>query len=145
MVAKVEVKKLFTQYANHYNEALTSRIDVKQVARLYSTAFIEAGPAGVTVGKNGGELEAMLTNGFAAYRKLGTKSMTMTDVGVTPIDTDHCVARVQWRGAYETGESKSVSIDFEVSYLVEKRNGELKVFGWIVGDEQAAFKDHGLM
>ncbi|WP_245481736.1 MULTISPECIES: hypothetical protein [unclassified Mesorhizobium] len=34
-----------------------------------------------------------------------------------------------------------MTIDFAVNYLVEKRDGKLKVFGWTSGDEQAEFRN----
>ncbi|WP_245520846.1 MULTISPECIES: hypothetical protein [unclassified Mesorhizobium] len=42
-------------------------------------------------------------------------------------------------------EGALITIDFEVSYLLERRDGKLKVFGWISGDEQAEFRKHGLL
>ncbi|WP_246505816.1 hypothetical protein [Mesorhizobium silamurunense] len=97
------------------------------------------------VGENGQQLRDMMKKGFDSYRAMGSKTMTCADVSVTPIDQDHCVAKVQWSGEYERKNKERLTIDFEVDYLVERRDGRLKVFGWIAGDEQAEFKRHGLL
>lgn len=54
------------------------------------------------------------------------------------------MAKVRWSGDYEKKNKEPVKIDFEVSYLIERRDGALKVFGWIAGDEQAEYEKHGL-
>lgn len=72
-----------------------------------------------------------MTKGFEAYRALGSKRMTCNEVSVTPVDQDHCVAEVNWAGDYERKDGSPVTIDFAANYLVEKRDGKLKVFGWI--------------
>ncbi|WP_322414253.1 hypothetical protein [Mesorhizobium huakuii] len=97
------------------------------------------------VGENGQQLKDIMKKGFEAYRAIGSKKMTCTGVSVTSIDQDHCVAEVKWSGDYERKDGKPVIIDFAINYMVEKRDGDLKVFGWIAGDEQAEFRKHGLI
>ncbi|WP_244730329.1 hypothetical protein [Mesorhizobium sp. 113-3-3] len=55
------------------------------------------------------------------------------------------MAKVQWSGDYERKDGSALPIDFKVDYLIERRDGRLKVFGWISGDEQAEFRKHGLI
>jgi hypothetical protein len=112
---------------------------------MYSTGFVSVTPAAVMVGENGQQLKDIMKKGFEAYRAIGTRRMTCVDVSVMPINQDHCVAEVNWSGDYERKDGSPVTIDFAVNYLVEKRDGKLKVFGWIAGDEQAEFRKHGLM
>ena len=40
--------------------------------------------------------------------------------------------------------NRTPPIDFDVHYLVQKLDGEAKVFGWVSGDEQALLKKHGI-
>ncbi|TIN27180.1 MAG: nuclear transport factor 2 family protein, partial [Mesorhizobium sp.] len=110
-----------------------------------STGFVSVTPAAVMVGENGQQLKDIMKKGFEAYRAIGSKRMTCVDVSVMPIDQDHCVAEVNWSGDYERKDGSPVAIEFAINYLVEQRDGDLKVFGWIAGDEQAEFRKHGLM
>lgn len=145
MVAKADVRKFFKVYEKIYNDAIADTVDLNDVADMYSAGFVSVTPAAVIVGENGEQLKAIMTKGFEAYRALGSKRMTCKEVSVTPVDQDHCVAEVNWAGDYERKDGSPVTIDFAVNNLVEKRDGKLKVFGWISGDEQAEFRKHGLL
>ncbi|TPK51764.1 nuclear transport factor 2 family protein [Mesorhizobium sp. B2-4-19] len=145
MVAKADVQEFFKAYETIYNDAIAGNADMDDVGKMYSTGFVSVTPAAVMVGENGQQLKDIMKKGFEAYRAIGSKRMTCTDVSVTSIDQDHCVAKVQWSGDYERKDGSALTIDFKVDYLVERRDGRLKVFGWIAGDEQAEFRNHGLM
>ncbi|TPK92830.1 MULTISPECIES: nuclear transport factor 2 family protein [unclassified Mesorhizobium] len=145
MIAEAEVRTFFKAYEKVYNDAIAGNVDMDAVGALYSTGFVSVTPAGVMAGENGQQLKDTMKKGFEAYRAMGSKRMTCTDVSVIPIDQDRCVAKVEWSGDYERKDKSLVTIDFEVDYLVERRDGSLKVFGWISGDEQAEFRKHGLL
>ncbi|MDX8448954.1 nuclear transport factor 2 family protein [Mesorhizobium captivum] len=145
MISETDAETFFKTYEKIYNEAIAGNVNLNDVAANYSTGFVSVTPAGVMVGENGKQLKDIMKKGFEAYRAMGSKKMICKEVSVTPIDQDHCVAKVQWSGEYERKDKSPVTIDFEVDYLVERRDGRLKVFGWISGDEQAEFKKHGLL
>ncbi|WP_245493484.1 MULTISPECIES: nuclear transport factor 2 family protein [unclassified Mesorhizobium] len=145
MVSRADLQEFFKTYEKVYNDAIAGTVDLDDVADIYSTGFVSVTPAGVIVGENGAELKDVMKKGFEAYRAIGSKKMICADVSVTPIDQDHCVAKVQWSGEYERKNKDRLTIDFEVNYLVERRDGRLKVFGWIAGDEQAEFSKYGLL
>lgn len=145
MVAKADVQRFFKAYAKIYNDGIAGTVDMDDVGDMYSAGFVSVTPAGVMVGENGQKLKDIMKKGFEAYRAMGSKTMTCEDVSVAPIDRDHCVAKVAWSGVYERKDGRPVTIDFTVDYLVERRDGRLKVFGWISGDEQAEFEKHGLL
>lgn len=42
-------------------------------------------------------------------------------------------------------ENASGEIPFEVVYMVQYRDGAIKIFAYVTGDEQAAFKDYKLI
>ncbi|MET3595635.1 MULTISPECIES: nuclear transport factor 2 family protein [Mesorhizobium] len=144
MISKTDAETFFKTYEKVYRDAIAGNVNLNDVAGNYSTGFVSVTPAGVMVGENGQQLKDIMKKGFEAYRAMGSKKMTCKEVSVTPIDQDHCVAKVQWSGEYERKDKSPVTIDFEVDYLLERRDGSLKVFGWIAGDEQAEFKKHGL-
>ncbi|WP_292419318.1 nuclear transport factor 2 family protein [Mesorhizobium sp.] len=145
MISRADAETFFKTYAKVFNDAIAGDVGLDHVAAIYSTGFVSVTPAGVMVGENGQRLKEVMKKGFEAYRAIGTKKMTCVGVTVMPIDQDHCVAKVQWSGDYERKNKDRLTIDFEVSYLVERRDGDLKVFGWIAGDEQAEFRKHGLL
>jgi hypothetical protein len=115
-----------------------------EVASLYASDFIAASPAGVMTGKNDDQLKQAMEQGYARYRAIGTKEMRIRDVRISPIDEHHCLAHVAWTATYAREDQPDTAIDFEVHYLVQKLDGEAKVFGWVSGDEQALLKKHGI-
>jgi len=40
--------------------------------------------------------------------------------------------------------AQGYAIDFDVHYLVQKLDGDPKIFGWVSGDEQALLRKHGI-
>lgn len=141
---ETSVKKFFERYAGFFNQALAGSIDEDELTALYASDFIAASPRGVMTGKNDDQLKRTLAHGYAHYREIGTKAMRITDIRVTPIDEHHCVAHVAWAATYARKDQPDLSIDFEVHYLMQKLDGEPKVFGWIAGDEQELLKKHGI-
>jgi hypothetical protein len=120
-------------------------MDMGQVASLYASEFIGAAPAGVMTGKNDDQFKQVMAQGYAHYRAIGTKEMRIRNVRLSPIDEHHCVAHVAWTATYARKDQPDVAIDFDVHYLVQKLDGEPKVFGWVSGDEQALLKQHGIV
>jgi hypothetical protein len=138
------VRELFERYERFFRQSLGGDIDMDEVAALYASEFIAASPAGVMTGKNDDRLKEMMTQGYAHYRAIGTKDMRIRNVRVSPIDEYHCVAHVAWTATYAREDRSDVAIDFDVHYLVQKLNGDPKVFGWVSGDEQALLRTHGI-
>lgn len=139
------VKKLFERYETFFKRSLAGDIDMDAVASLYASDFIAASPAGVTTGKNDDRLEQLMEQGYARYRAIGTKEMRIRNVGISPVDEHHCVAHVAWTATYARQDQPYVAIDFDVHYLVQKLDGEPKIFGWMSGDEQALLRKHGIV
>jgi hypothetical protein len=139
------VKNLFARYQRFFNRALHGGADLDEGASFYAAAFIAASPAGIVAGKNDDQLGRIMEQGYERYRAIGTKEMRMRDVRLSPMDEHHCVAHVAWTAIYSRRDAPDVSIDFDVHYLVQKLNGEPKIFGWVSGDEQALLKEYGIV
>jgi hypothetical protein len=116
-----------------------------EVASLYASEFIAASPAGVTTGKNDDQLKQIMTQGYARYRAIGTRAMRIRHIRLSPIDQHHCMAHVAWTATYARKDQNDTAIDFDVHYLVQKLDGDAKVFGWVSGDEQALLRKHGIV
>jgi hypothetical protein len=139
------VKKLFERYERFFMQSLGGNIDMDEVASLYAREFIAASPAGVMTGKNDEQLKTIMAQGYAHYRAIGTKDMRIRNLRMSPIDEHHCVAHVAWTATYSREHRPDVTIDFDVHYLVQKLDGEPKIFGWVSGDEQAVLREHGVI
>ncbi len=139
------VRKFFERYARCFNRSLGGDMDMDEVASLYAAEFVAASPAGVMAGKNDDQLKEVMAQGYAHYRAIGTKDMRLRTVRLSPIDDHHCVAHVAWTATYARQDQADVAIDFDVHYLVQKLDGEPKVFGWVSGDEQALLRKHGII
>ena len=79
------------------------------------------------------------------YRSLSTKSIKVERIENHEIDDCHLIARVRWHSMCQKPGTDGTYIPSEVKYLLEKRDGDLKVFGWIKGDEEAVLKFHGIL
>jgi hypothetical protein len=141
---EAQVRKLFERYEQLFRKSLAGDADMDEVTSVYASAFIAASPAGVMVGKNDDQLKQVMEQGYAHYRAIGTKEMRIRDVRISPIDEHHCVAHVAWTSIYARKGQPDVTIDFDVHYLVQKLDGEPKIFGWVSGDEQEVLKKHGV-
>lgn len=141
---EASVREFFDRYERVFNQSLGGRTDMDEVAALYASEFVAASPAGVMTGKNDEQLKQMMAQGYARYRAMGTKGMRIRDVRFSPIDDHHGVALVAWTATYARRDQPDVAIDFDVHYLVQNLDGELKVFGWVSGDEQALLREHGV-
>jgi hypothetical protein len=140
------VRKLFERYERVFNQSLRGGgVDMNDVASLYASEFIAASPAGVMAGKNDDRLKEVMAQGYARYRAMGTKEMRIRNVRLSPIDDHHCMAHVAWTATYARKDEADRAIDFDVHYLVQQRQGEAKVFGWVSGDEQELLKKHGIV
>ncbi|RWE82585.1 MAG: nuclear transport factor 2 family protein, partial [Mesorhizobium sp.] len=138
---EAQVRKLFERY----EQQLAGDADMGEVASVYASAFIAASPAGVMVGKNDDQLRQVMEQGYAHYRAIGMKEMRIRAVRVSPIDEHHCVAHVAWTSSYARKDRPDVTINFDVHYLVQKLDGEPKIFGWVSGDEQEVLRKHGVV
>jgi hypothetical protein len=139
------VRNLFARYHRFFNRALDGDLDPDEGTSFYASAFIAASPAGIVAGKNDDQLGRIMEQGYERYRAIATKEMRMRDVRLSPMDEHHCVAHVGWTAIYSRQHAPDISIDFDVHYLVQKLDGEPKIFGWVSGDEQALLKEYGIV
>lgn len=141
---EANIGKLFDRYERFFARSLAGELDMGEVASLYASDFIAASPAGVMSGKNDERLRKVMAEGYAHYRAIGTKEMRIRHVTVSPIDDSHCMAHVAWTATYARRGKADVALEFDVHYLVQERDGESKIFGWISGDEGAMLRKHGI-
>ncbi|MDF3854627.1 DUF4440 domain-containing protein [Paracoccus sp. P2] len=139
------IRAFFARYERLFAQALAGEADMEELAALYAPEFIAASPAGVKAGRNDDQLRQAMAQGYAHYRTIGTKAMTIRAIRLSPMDALHCLAHVGWRAVYDRGKAPDVTIDFEVHYLVQILDGTPRVFGWVTGDEEALLKQRGIL
>ena len=140
------VRDFFDAYAARTNAALARppRMDVAGIRNAFAPYFVAASPAGVRGGRNGLMFRLMLRLGFRAYRRIGTRSIDLAGLDVTPIDDMHVMAKVDWVARYDGSKGDGQDIAFTNHYFLQVRDGRAKVFAYVTPDEQAALREHGL-
>ncbi|WMT89659.1 nuclear transport factor 2 family protein [Pelagibacterium sp. H642] len=142
--AKSDFDAFFQSYVRAYNRSLGESVDVHGIRSHFSESFIAAGPGTVMTGDNDETFTETLQKGYAFYKSIGTRRMEVTSVEVTDIDEEHYLAKVGYQAQYEK-DGEAIAIPFCVSYLLEERDGRLKVFGFVAGDEMELYRQHGLI
>jgi hypothetical protein len=137
--------RFFRDYTDAYNRSLGERVDYAAIMSSFSDCFVAAGPNGVTCGKNDDSLRDVLDKGYAFYKSIGTQRMSVRRVDVTPIDDRHHMAKVHYSADYKKTGGGTVSIDFDVTYLLQTRDARTQIFGFVAGDEMDAYRKHGLV
>ncbi|KUG20835.1 MAG: hypothetical protein KO206_02305 [Methanomicrobiaceae archaeon] len=140
-------EEFFAAYAAGFNNALADppEVDVEAAAGAFADCFIAADPNGVLCGKNDEQLRAQIPAGYAFYRSIGTKSMRVVSLTVTPLDDSHLITRVHREARYRKKGGSEEEIDFDVIYFVRTVGKQPRIFGYIPGDDQALLRERGLI
>jgi len=137
--------RFFVRYADAYNRSLEGEVQDEAIRAHFTDVFIAAGPHGVNSGPNDESFSRTLKEAYAFYRKIGTRKMTVRRVQTLPLDATHYVCRVYWRADYERKDGSPLTLDFEVTYMLETTSGKPKIFAFVAGDELAMYRDNGLI
>ncbi len=139
------VERFFQDYVAAFNRSLGESPDLETVRASFTSCFVAAGPTEVICGKNDDEFLKILEQGYAFYRSIGTRSMTLLKVDLTPIDANHQMARVFYSSEYERRDGEIVTIDFDVTYMLHIEKDKPQIFAYVTGDELALLREHGLV
>jgi hypothetical protein len=142
-----QLETFFEEYEARFNRALsgTTTADVDATQAAFADCFVEASPSGVSCGKNDANFRAQIPKGNEFYRSLGTQSMKIISLKITPLDEYHTQVKVHWRAVYKKKDDSQEKIDFDVFYFLQTLNRQPKIFAYITGDEQAVYKERGLL
>jgi hypothetical protein len=139
------IPAFFESYANLYNQALAGENVFDEISARFSPRFIAAGPQGVSTGKQGAAFRRTLARAYGFYRSIGTRKMVAKRVETTPIDANHCMAKVFFCAEYRKPEGSPIRLEFDVTYLLDVSTTKPKIFGFIAGDEMALYRQHVLI
>lgn len=141
-----QIDRFFDAYAARFNRALLGeKVNPKEVSASFADFFVEAGPQGVIGGKNGWQFRRRIPKGFARYRKMGIKSMHIQGKNITLLDDLHAMTTIRWQSLYDRKDATTAAITFSVTYFLQQKNGNCKIFAYLVGDEEKLLKEHGLI
>ncbi len=142
-----KIDKFFKEYAARFNKSLADppEIDVDGVADSFAPFFVGASPLGVSGGKNDEQFRAAIPKGYEFYKSIGTKSMRVALLDITPIDELHSMVKVHWNSRYVKRDGSEVRIDFDVSYFLQMLGDKPKIFAYVTGDEQKALRENGII
>ena len=141
---KKNIEEFFSTYEAHFNKALLDEnVTTEEMAQFFEDCFIESRPDRVVCGKNDDQFVQKIQAAFEFYKGIGSKSMTIISKDITLLDDVHALAKIYWRYSYSKDEREG-TIDFTNYYFVSTRD-QVKIFGFIVGDEQKALADKGLL
>lgn len=144
-IQKEKITAFFEAYEQRFNDALKGEIDVNETASVFADCFIEASPLGVQCGKNDQRFREAIHGGYEFYKNIGTQSMQIRGLDITAIDEFHVMAKVYWRARYKKKDGIEISIEFDVTYMVQTIDERINIFAYVTGDEQAALQQHGLL
>ena len=144
---ETKIRALFDAYGKRANDALQDppREDVDGLVDSFAPYFVESSPKGVMGGANDEKFRAMIPKGYAHYRAVGGKNMTIKGIKVIELDHCHAVADVDWDFAYTDKSGKSGHVTFTNFYCVTTAGEKPKIFAYVTPDEDQAMKDHGLL
>ena len=144
---ETKIRALFDAYAKRADDALRNPPveDVDGLAQTFAPYFVESSPRGVMGGANDDTFRQMIPKGYAHYREVGGKHMTVKGLKVIELDHCHAVADIDWDFAYTNKAGKSGHVTFTNFYFVTIADGTPRIFGYVTPDEEQAMKEHGLV
>ncbi len=144
---ETKIRALFDAYGKHADNALRDPPleDFDGVTRHFATFFVESGPQGVIGGANDAAFRARLPAGFAHYRAVGGRHMTIKGLQITQLDHLHAIADVDWDFAYTNKQGKTGNVTFTNLYFITIADGTPKIFAYVTPDERQAMQEHGLL
>jgi hypothetical protein len=140
-----DYEAFFNNYVDVFNRSVQGGVDVGAIRASYAEYFVSAGGGAVQGGANDEKYAEVLRQGSSFYQAIGLTGMALLKVEVTPIDPDHDMVRPYFRADYRKKDGENLSIDFDLVYMLQRRDGGPKIFAFIAGDEMALYREYGLV
>jgi hypothetical protein len=142
------IRDFFAAYEKRFNESLNpaARPDVRGTTGAFADYFVGSSPRGVRGGKNGWFFRMTVPRGVRHYRRVGTRSMRIAALDISPLDALHAMAKVHWDSRYRRSkDGQEIAIEFDVFYFLTLQSGAPRIFAFVTGDEEKALREHGLL
>lgn len=140
-----KIENFFSVYEASFNTALSEEnaLSLETIQELSSGCFIESDPHKVNCGKCEDLLKRTQEN-ITKYKNNGIKKARIHSKEITSLDDYHAMVKVQWHFASDQ-EFKGEMIVLNIFYLLRTIQKDIKIFGYISGDEQRAMQEHQVM
>lgn len=142
---KPEIQQFFQDYVDAFNRSLAGPVDTAAIRGAYAPCFVATGPTGVISADNDESFAEFLEKGYSFYRSIGTRRMILRGVELTEIDEHHQMARVSFSSEYGRPDGEAVTIDFDLTYMLQIIGEKPEIFAYVAGDEEAVLREHGLV
>jgi len=140
-----DYEAFFRNYVDVFNRSVKDGVDVDAIRLSYAEYFVSAGGGAVQGGANDEKYAEVLRQGSGFYQAIGLTGMTLLQVEVTPMDAGHDMVRPYYRADYRKKDGQALSIDFDLVYMLQRREGGPKIFAFVAGDEIALYREYGLV
>jgi hypothetical protein len=141
-----DYEAFFRNYVDVFNRSLRHGVDADAIRASYAEYFVSAGFGEVVRGGANDEKYAeALREGAGFYQAIGLQGMRLEKVEVTPIDAWHDMVRPYFHADYKKKDGEALPIEFDVVYMLQRREGGPKIFAFVVGDEMGIYRQHGLV
>ena len=141
-----DYEDFFRNYIDVFNGSMKGGVNADAIRASYAEYFVSAGAGGVVQGGANDVIYAgVLREGGGFYEAIGLQGMTLLKVEATPIDAGHDMVRPYFRADYLKKDGKSVSIEFDVVYMLQRREDGPKIFAFVAGDEMGLYRQYGLV
>ena len=135
-----EVESLFSRY-----ELLSQQFDYREIAKLYGSKLIAAGPNGITIHNNNLITRWQFENAMRAfYQKAGLTSIRIVRMNEDKISQQYSFVNATWIATF--GKTDSQSFEFHVTYVVRKRKARAEIVMFIAHeDEKKVLQGYGIL
>ncbi len=141
-----DYEAFFSNYVAVFNHSLTDGADADAIRASYAEYFVSAGAGGAVMGgANDDRYAEILRQGAGFYRAVGLQGMRLIKVEVTPIDAAHDMVRPYFHADYKKKNGEALPIEFDVVYMLQRREGGPKIFAVVAGDEMGIYRRYGLV
>ncbi len=141
-----EYDDFFARYAVTFEQSLSGRFNADAIRSFYAEYFVSISENGPVRGsKNDGSFVHSVRKAHEFYRQVGMKALHIEAIAVLHIHDGHDRVRVSYVAHHRRQDGTPVDLPFDVTYLVQKRLGGPRIFGFIAGDEMELYRDAGLI
>jgi len=137
--------RFFRAYVDFYNAALENKPVIEDLRQCYGEYLVGASGTEIVGGENNEEFGATLDKGYGFYRELGVSGMQLRGTEPTEIAPGHDLVRVSFRAIMAGRKEPTGPIDFDIAYLLQRRDSGPKIFAFASVDELALFREMGLV
>ncbi len=139
-----QIRQFFSEYEEAFALGLDGNPDIMATCGAFAHCFVEASQLGVQGYTNDNIFRDNIAKGFEFYRSIGTQTMVIDSIDITPIDPYHYQVKAHWKAHYSQVKLE-LDLEFDVIYMLQHLNNELEIFAYINGDEQMLLRKHGLI